>query len=225
MDLFANQQAKVQEIIKDAYLLKGFALANQTQLLADLSQVIEAAAFRHMVTPGGFSMSVAMTNCGTYGWVTDRKGYRYTTHDPISHQPWPAMPACFKQLAQLAATEAGFKHFVPDACLINQYKIGARMTLHQDKNEQDFSQPIVSVSLGLPAIFQLGGFERTDKVIKILLQHGDIVVWGGSSRLRFHGILPVKASQNIGLDAEPKIANSDYLQQFRVNLTFRQAAK
>lgn len=217
MDLFANQQPATQEIVKDAYVLKSFALSNQAQILADLAQVIEAAPFRHMLTPGGFTMSVAMSNCGDLGWVTDRKGYRYTKHDPLSNQPWPKMPVSFKQLAQQAAGDAGFDDFVPDACLINQYEIGARMSLHQDKNELDFNQPIVSVSLGLPATFQFGGFERADKTIKLLLEHGDVVVWGGESRLRFHGILPVKTSL--------KSVQSDYMERYRVNLTFRKAGE
>ena len=215
MDLFANvlpeKQKAVQEIAKDAYLLKGFVLPNQADLMANLSQLTEAAPFRHMVTPGGFTMSVAMTNCGELGWVTDRKGYRYTAQDPLTNQPWPAMPASFQLLAHQAACEAGFDNFVPDACLINQYKIGARMTLHQDKDEQDFSQPIVSVSFGLPATFQFGGFERADKVTKCLLEHGDVVVWGGESRLRFHGVLPLKAGHHLAL------------REYRVNLTFRKA--
>lgn len=211
MDLFDNLMPQKQEIVKDAYLLKGLALQNATELLADVIQITQTAPFRHMVTPGGFAMSVAMTNCGALGWVTDRKGYRYANNDPLTNQPWPEMPASFKQLAQQAASEAGFDNFVPDACLINQYKIGARMTLHQDKDEQDFSQPIVSVSLGLPATFQFGGFERADKVTKLLLVHGDVVVWGGESRLRFHGILPLKAGHHPALG------------EFRMNLTFRKA--
>lgn len=215
MDLFGNllpqKEKTVQEIVKDAYLLKSFALQNSHALLADLAQIIQAAPLRHMVTPGGFTMSVAMTNCGDLGWITDRKGYRYAALDPISNQAWPTMPASFMQLAKQAASEAGFNDFAPDACLINQYKIGARMSLHQDKDEQDFSQPIVSVSFGLPATFQFGGFERADKPIKLLLEHGDVVVWGGESRLRFHGILPLKAGHNPDLG------------ETRINLTFRKA--
>ena len=215
MDLFGDllplKQKTVQEIVKDAYLLKGFTLQNESALLADLAQIIQAAPMRHMLTPGGFTMSVAMTNCGDLGWVTDRKGYRYAALNPINNQAWPSMPDSFKQLAAQAATAAGFDYFEPDACLINQYKIGARMSLHQDKDEQDFSQPIVSVSFGLPATFQFGGFERADKPLKLLLEHGDVVVWGGESRLRFHGILPLKA----GIHQE--------LGDVRINLTFRRA--
>lgn len=211
MDLFSDQPT-TQEIVKDAYLLKSFALGNQVQLLADLAQLIEVAPLRNMVTPGGFSMSVAMSNCGDLGWVSDKKGYRYATHDPLNDKPWPAMPNSFRALAQQCANAVGYENFQPDACLINQYKVGARMSLHQDKNELDFSQPIVSVSLGLAAMFQFGGFERADKTIKLLLEHGDVVVWGGESRLRFHGVLPVKASMNAALD-------------YRINLTFRKAGR
>ena len=212
-DLFADIQPKKQAIVKDAYFLTGFALGEQQALLMDLHQIIADAPFRNMVTPGGFTMSVAMTNCGTLGWVTDRTGYRYTAHDPVSDKSWPAIPLSFMQLAQQAASEAGFDDFLPDACLINQYKVGARMSLHQDKNELDFTQPIVSVSLGLPAIFQFGGLKRADKTIRIPLNHGDVVVWGGDSRLRFHGVLPLKADAHI-LPA---------LGEHRINLTFRKA--
>ncbi|MBA3696192.1 MAG: DNA oxidative demethylase AlkB [Methylotenera sp.] len=197
-------------MVKDAYLLKGFALAHEALILGNLGLVLAMAPFRHMVTPGGFTMSVAMTNCGL-GWVTDRKGYRYTDNDPVTNQPWPVIPDSFKELASAAATEAGFMNFEPDACLINRYNIGARMSLHQDKNEQDFSRPIVSVSLGLPAIFQFGGLERTDKTIKIPLRHGDMVVWGGEARLRYHGVLPLKTNYH------PAFGNC------RINLTFRKA--
>jgi len=213
MDLFTSQQPSMQEIVKDAFLLQGFALGKDALMLADLSQVISAAPLRNMVTPGGFTMSVAMTNCGTLGWVTDRTGYRYTAHDPVSGKPWPAMPDSFITLAQQAAGEAGFDDFSPDACLINQYKVGTRMGLHQDKNELDFKQPIVSVSLGLPAVFQFGGFKRADTPIKIPLNHGDVVVWGGESRLRYHGVLPLKA----GTKQVPALG------EHRINLTFRKA--
>jgi alkylated DNA repair protein (DNA oxidative demethylase) len=213
MDLFASQQPSKQKIVTDAFLLQGFALSKEPLLLADLSLVISTAPLRHMVTPGGFTMSVAMTNCGTLGWVTDRTGYRYTTLDPVSAKPWPAMPDSFIALAQRAAGEAGFDGFLPDACLINQYKVGARMSLHQDKNELDFKQPIVSVSLGLPAVFQFGGLARADKTIRIPLNHGDVVVWGGESRLRYHGVLPLKADTQI----------VPALGEHRINLTFRKA--
>ena len=156
-------------------------------------------------------MSVAMTNCGKLGWVSDKKGYRYVALNPSTGALWQAMPMSFLQLAKNAAAEAGYANFVPDACLINQYAIGARMSLHQDKDEQDFSQPIVSVSLGCAARFLFGGLKRSDKPSKILLQHGDVVVWGGKSRLNYHGVMPLQANNHEALGA------------CRFNLTFRKA--
>lgn len=164
-----------------------------------------------MQTPGSYTMSVAMTNCGTAGWITDRKGYRYSTTDPLSGQAWPAMPADFRRLAQAAALAAGFPAFQPDACLINRYPVGAKMALHQDRDERDLTAPIVSVSLGVPATFLWGGLQRSDKAVKVPLLHGDVVVWGGAARLVFHGIAPLKAAQHPRLGEE------------RINLTFRQA--
>jgi DNA oxidative demethylase len=187
--------------------------------LQDIARVIAQAPLRHMMTPMGFSMSAAMTNCGALGWVSDRKGYRYDAIDPNTNQPWPAMPDSFMALAKHAALLAGFKGFEPDACLINQYKVGASMGLHQDKNEVDFSQPIVSVSLGLSALFLFGGLQRNAKPLKVPLAHGDVLVWGGKSRLNFHGILPVKASQHSTHNAKL----GDCFHQHRINLTFRKA--
>ena len=211
MDLFDNTAEQVLHIAEGAILLRGFALPNETQILADLNLVLSQSPLRQMVTPGGFTMSVAMTNCGDLGWVSDKKGYRYNALDPSTGEPWQAMPASFLQLANNAAAEAGYANFVPDACLINQYKPAARMGLHQDKDEQDFSQPIVSVSLGITAVFQFGGLKRSDKPSKILLQHGDIVVWGGKSRLNYHGIMPLPANTHAAFGA------------YRFNLTFRKA--
>jgi alkylated DNA repair protein (DNA oxidative demethylase) len=201
-----------EQIANGAYLLRGFALDNVASLLDDVARIETAAAFRHLETPGGFRMSVAMTNCGALGWVSDRRGYRYTTHDPLSGQSWPRMSAVFLMLAEGAAKAAGFENFQPDACLINRYLPGARLTLHQDKDENDFSAPIVSVSLGLPAIFLFGGNDRKDKQCRIPLQHGDVVVWGGPARLFHHGVLPLKHG------------NHPVLGRQRVNLTFRRAA-
>jgi alkylated DNA repair protein (DNA oxidative demethylase) len=192
-------------------LLQGFALPLEEALLAGIQLVVQAAPFRHMVTPGGFTMSVALTNCGTFGWVSDRRGYRYQTEDPETEQPWPAMPDAFMDLAQRAAVAAGFPAFVPDACLINRYAPGARLSLHQDKNETDLSAPIVSVSLGVPATFLFGGLERTDPQEKIPLHHGDVAVWGGKTRLAYHGIMPLKEGQHPRLGA------------YRINMTFRRA--
>ena len=201
-----------QERITDgAYLLRGFALDNVSALLAEIEQIETAAAFRHLETPGGFRMSVAMTNSGSVGWVSDRHGYRYTLHDPLSGQPWPPMPAVFSALAERAARAAGFDGFKPDACLINRYVPGARLTLHQDKDENDFKAPIVSVSLGLPAAFLFGGNARKDKQRRIPLEHGDVVVWGGPARLYHHGVAPLKDGHHPVLGRQ------------RINLTFRRA--
>ncbi|MES2546889.1 MAG: DNA oxidative demethylase AlkB [Pseudomonadota bacterium] len=218
-DLFADQQPSVQALVEDTYLLKGFALQHDAAILAGLAQVVELAPLRNSVTPGGFKMSVAMSNCGDLGWVTDTKGYRYTIQDPLSGKPWPAMPAAFKLLAQQAAKTVGYEHFEPDACLINQYKVGASMGLHQDKNETDFNQPIVSISLGLPAVFLFGGSLRSDKPLKVPLAHGDVVVWGGKARLNFHGISPVKAHPHSMMDARL----DGHLNKHRFNLTLRKA--
>ncbi len=199
------------EVGAGAVLLREFAVAEDVALWAAVTAVARAAPFRHMVTPGGFRMSVAMTNCGALGWVTDRTGYRYTACDPESGLAWPEMPDVFRELATRAADAAGFAGFAPDACLVNRYEPGAKMSLHQDKNEVDYSQPIVSVSLGLPAVFLFGGMERADKAARVKLHHGDVVVWGGEARLRFHGILPLKAGEHPVTGA------------CRVNLTFRVA--
>jgi alkylated DNA repair protein (DNA oxidative demethylase) len=164
-------------------ILNGFAHGVEAELVSAFNAVVERAPLRHMVTPGGFRMSVAMTNCGNLGWVTDRKGYRYDEIDPETGLQWPAMPPVFARLAAGAAPEAGYSLFLPDACLINWYEPGVRLSLHQDKNERDFDQPIVSVSLGLPAIFQFGGLERSDTTIRIPLIHNDVIVCVGESDL------------------------------------------
>lgn len=194
-----------------AVLLRSFARPVENELLAALREIEARAPFRRMFTPGGHQMSVAMTNCGEAGWVTDRRGYRYDGIDPESGEAWPAMPPMFRELAGSAASEAGFAGFAPDACLINRYEPGARMSLHQDRDEKDFSAPIVSVSLGLPAIFLFGGPKRSDKPQRYRLEHGDVVVWGGPSRLFFHGVAPLA-------DGEHPV-----LGRRRINLTFRKA--
>jgi alkylated DNA repair protein (DNA oxidative demethylase) len=212
-DLFDKTLPKREQFAPGAMLLRGFASRFDSAYLTTLNEVIAAAPLRHMTTPGGFRMSVAMTNCGTLGWVTDRSGYRYTTTDPESGLPWPPMPDGFKDLAVSASEEAGFSHFMPDACLINRYPPGAKMALHQDKDELTLEQPVVSLSLGIPAIFLFGGLERKDKPIRMPLTHGDVVVWGGPARLRYHGILPIKANEH------PLIG------PYRINITFRKAGK
>lgn len=211
-DLFADDRRSWREQLgPGAVVLRGFALPDAAALFAALHDITSAAPFRHMLTPGGFRMSVAMTNCGACGWVSDRSGYRYDALDPDSGQPWPAMPAAFLRLAQQAAASAGFAAFEPDACLINRYQPGAKMSLHQDRDERDFGQPIVSVSLGLPAIFLFGGAQRKDQPQRIPLAHGDVVVWGGPARLRYHGVLPLKEGDH------PLTGG------YRINLTFRTA--
>jgi len=200
-----------ERIAEGAILLRGFARAFEHDLLPALQAVIEQAPFRHMQTPGGHQMSVAMTNCGHVGWVTDRSGYRYDARDPQSGQTWPAMPEVFLLLARQAAARGRFAGFSPDACLINRYEPGARMSLHQDRDERDFAAPIVSVSLGLPAIFLFGGAKRSDKPQRHRLRHGDVVVWGGPSRLFYHGVAPLA-------DGEHAL-----LGRARINLTFRRA--
>jgi alkylated DNA repair protein (DNA oxidative demethylase) len=209
-DLFDTPPSE-EQLADGAWLLRGFALGDAPILRAEVERIATMAPFRHLTTPGGFRMSVAMTNCGTLGWVSDRHGYRYTTHDPLSAQSWPPMPATFSALADSAARKAGFAGFAPDACLINRYEPGARLTLHQDKDESDFGAPIVSVSLGLPGIFLFGGNLRKEKQRRIPLQHGDVVVWGGLARLFHHGVLPLKDGHHPDLGRQ------------RINLTFRRA--
>jgi alkylated DNA repair protein (DNA oxidative demethylase) len=191
--------------------LPAFAVPVEQELLAAINAVATAAPFRHMLTPGGQHMSAAMTNCGEVGWVTDRRGYRYDRLDPQTGQPWPPLPACLTQLAGRAAAEAGFASFRPDVCLINRYEPGARMSLHQDRDERDFSAPIVSVSLGLGATFLFGGLKRTDRPHRLPLVHGDVLVWGGPTRLNFHGIAPVMEG------CHPAVGRR------RLNLTMRKA--
>jgi DNA oxidative demethylase len=211
-DLFASVpdvRASQEEMAEGAVLLRGFVGASEAELLVELRNIVAQAPFRRMITPGGHQMSVAMTNSGSAGWVTDHSGYRYSTEDPETGRPWPAMPPLLRDLAGRAAKRAGFAPFSPDVCLINRYVPGARMSLHQDKDELDFSAPIVSVSLGLPAIFLFGGLKRSDKPARYRLEHGDVAVWGGPSRLFFHGVAPLA-------DGEHPLMGRQ-----RLNLTFR----
>ena len=212
-DLLAGLEPRTwsERLGAGALLLRGFALAEADALLAAIEVVVAAAPLRRMTTPGGLPMSVAMSNCGAVGWVSDQAGYRYVAIDPHSGRPWPPLPAVFLRLAGAAAAEAGFAGFVPDACLINRYAVGARMSLHQDRDERDFSQPIVSLSLGLPAVFLFGGLKRSEPARRVPLTHGDVLVWGGPDRLRYHGVLAVKAGEH------PQVGDC------RLNLTFRKA--
>ena len=209
-ELFEDEVRDVP-LAPGAMVLGGFARRFEGPLVTALQRVVELAPFRHMITPGGHRMSIAMTNCGLAGWVTDRTGYRYDGRDPESGHHWPPMPDVFADLAVQAAARAGFDGFVPDACLVNRYEPGARLSLHQDKNERDFDAPIVSVSLGLPAVFLFGGSSRADTPRRVRLAHRDVVVWGGPARLRYHGVMPLEEGQH------PVMGGC------RINLTFRKA--
>jgi alkylated DNA repair protein (DNA oxidative demethylase) len=206
------EPVRCDQIAPGAFVLRGLALEDEANMMAAIQTVAERAPFRHMITPGGFRMSVAMTNCGAFGWVTDRHGYRYDDHDPESDLPWPEMPQAFLDLAARAARKAGYPGFVPDACLINRYRSGSRLSLHQDRDERDFDAPIVSASFGLPAIFLFGGDQRSAKAGRHKLFHGDVAVWGGPSRMAFHGIGPLR-------DGDHPLTGP-----FRFNLTLRKAS-
>lgn len=211
LDLFADAEPWQEPLAAGATILRRFALADADALLAGINAVASASPFRQMITPGGYTMSVAMTNCGRLGWTTDARGYRYASVDPLTDKPWPAMPQAFAALCQQASAAAGYSDFQPDACLINRYQPGAKLSLHQDKDEPDLGAPIVSVSLGLPAVFQFGGSRRSDPLKRLLLEHGDVVVWGGPSRLFYHGVQPLKPGQHPATG------------ECRYNLTFRRA--
>lgn len=209
--MFFAAESIPQLFAADAWVLRGRATSSAERLITDLERIASVSPWRRVVTPGGKPMSVDMTNCGACGWVSDRRGYRYENSDPVTEAPWPAMPESFRTLAIGAAHEAGFAHFDPDACLVNRYVPGAKMALHQDRDERDMSQPIVSVSLGLPITFMFGGPMRSDPTTKVTLEHGDVVVWGASSRLFFHGVGTLRSGLH------PLTGAS------RINLTFRRA--
>jgi alkylated DNA repair protein (DNA oxidative demethylase) len=212
-DLFAaiEQPRSTQVLGERAAVLRAYATSRAPALLAAVADVTESAPFRFLETPGGYRMSVAMTNCGSLGWVSDRSGYRYDTVDPLSGRRWPGMPEVLLDLAIEAAAELGFRGFAPDACLINRYEPGARLSLHRDQDEGDLVAPIVSVSIGLPAMFLWGGLQRADRYQRIALQHGDVVVWGGPNRMYYHGVAPLKQGEH------------PLSGRCRVNLTFRKA--
>lgn len=199
-----------RETIADgAVLLRGFVRPFEAELIPALRVVVKQAPFRHLITPGGHRMSVAMTNCGSVGWVSDPSGYRYDPIDPDTGQPWPEMPEVLRRIAADAADEAGFSGFAPEACLINRYVPGAKLSLHQDKDELDYDAPIVSISLGLPAVFLFGGLKRSDTPRRYRLEHGDVAVWGGPSRLFYHGVAALADGEHSVLGRQ------------RINLTFR----
>jgi alkylated DNA repair protein (DNA oxidative demethylase) len=214
-DLFEHEHVKHgthEHYFSRVDVFRGLASVEAENIINVIKKtVLKTSPFRFMLTPGGRKMSASITNCGQVGWVSDQQGYRYSQSDPYTHTAWPSMPECLRDLAQRAALLAGFENFNPDSCIINKYAIGSKMSLHQDKDEQDFTQPIVSISLGIPAVFEVGGFKRTDKVKRIALFHGDVVVWGGEDRLRFHGILPIKENTH------------PVLKHTRLNITLRHA--
>ncbi len=212
LNLFSEEESlQPLPLGPQAVLLRGFALPLVPEILPALDAVTKTSPFRQMLTPGGRKMSVALSNCGRLGWVSDVHGYRYARADPLTGAPWPIMPDCFVRLARSAAEKAGFPGFEPDACLVNRYLPGARMGLHQDRNERDLGAPIVSVSLGMSATFLFGGLRRNEPAGRAVLHHGDVVVWGGVDRLRYHGILPIKGPPH------------PLLGQQRINFTFRKA--
>ncbi|HEX2013121.1 MAG TPA: DNA oxidative demethylase AlkB [Roseateles sp.] len=211
LELFPPEPGQRQDLAPGAFLLPGFALAEADALLDAAEAVFAAAPPRRWLTPGGKRMAVAMSNCGELGWISDSRGYRYGGIDPDSGRPWPPMPPLLRSLATRAAAACGFAGFTPDACLLNRYEPGTRLSLHQDKDERDYEQPIVSVSLGLPAIFLFGGLKRADPCLRLALRHGDMLVWGGPARLRYHGVAPLAAGRH------------ERLGELRINLTFRKA--
>ncbi|RTE93850.1 DNA oxidative demethylase AlkB [Bradyrhizobium sp. LVM 105] len=208
-DSIAEAQPSREEIADGAVLLRGFVTPVESELIDAVRAIVAQSPFRRMTTPGGHLMSVAMTNCGERGWIADHTGYRYDPVDPRTGAPWPAMPPVLRDLARRAAEQGGFQDFAPDACLVNRYEPGTRLSLHQDKDELDYSAPIVSVSLGLPATFLFGGMARSDKPRRFRLVHGDVVVWGGASRLAYHGVAPLAEGEHALLGRR------------RINLTFR----
>jgi alkylated DNA repair protein (DNA oxidative demethylase) len=214
LDLFADdapQLTATEQIGPQSFVFRGLALPLIDRLLPALEAVLTRAPFRNMITPGGYTMSVALSSCGQFGWTTDRSGYQYTRLDPHTGQPWPPMPDVFMELAQSAAQAAGFADFIPDACLVNRYIPGAKLALHQDKDERGYEWPVVSVSLGIPAMFLFGGHARSDATQKVPLFHGDVVVWGGEDRLRYHGVMRIKQAEH------PQLGEQ------RINFTFRKA--
>ncbi|HEX7360668.1 MAG TPA: DNA oxidative demethylase AlkB [Bryobacteraceae bacterium] len=209
--LFDDESAPctMERLEEGAVLLRGFAARQASELVEEAERVAGVSSFRQMVTPGGHTMSVAMTNCGRVGWVSDARGYRYDPLDPETSAAWPAMPPAFLRVATAAAEAASFTEYDPDACLINRYSIGAKLSLHQDRDENDHWAPIVSVSLGLPAVFLWGGKRRSDPVRRLRLENGDVAVWGGPARFAYHGIAPLKPGEH-------PLTGS-----VRINLTFR----
>lgn len=199
-------------ISKESFLFKGMLLPEEDNLLQEIKRVLKCNYWREISTPGGKPMSIKITNCGDFGWYSDKNGYRYSQLDPLTGKPWCKIPDLLKYFAQTAADMSGYSNFEPDCCLMNRYEVGSKLSLHQDIDEQDFSQPIVSFSFGLPADFIFGGLSRSDKVKKYTLENGDVFVFGGQDRLRFHGVDKLKSG-----NSSYKVGN------IRINLTFRKS--
>jgi DNA oxidative demethylase len=212
-DLFAEVTPLIEteKLADGVFLFRNLAAESAPSIVQMVSRITKVSPFRHMITPGGYRMSVAMTNCGRVGWITDRHGYRYAPMDPETGGPWPPIPELFRRLAETAGARAGFAGFKPDSCLVNRYEPGAKLSLHQDRNEESYEHPIVSVSIGLPARFLFGGLTRNERSRRIQLKNGDVIVWGGPSRLAFHGV--------------DTLADGDHplTGRCRLNLTFRTA--
>ncbi|THJ30850.1 DNA oxidative demethylase AlkB [Lampropedia aestuarii] len=211
-DLFADSPEEQRVALgPQAVVLRQKASPLAAELVARIEDVLQHSPLYQMATPGGKPLSVRTTSCGTHGWSSDPTGYSYVRHHPLTDQAWPEIPAAWSALATEAAQEAGFAQFAPDTCLINQYGLDSKMALHQDRSEQDLRQPVVSISLGMSALFLWGGMQRSDKPAHVLLHHGDMVVWGGVDRLRFHGIKHLTGAPHPQLGA------------MRYNLTLRRA--
>ncbi|MEX0300699.1 MAG: DNA oxidative demethylase AlkB [Kordiimonas sp.] len=208
-DLFEGLRPSVEHVAEGIVLFPQHV--DTVPLLAEIDKIAKQSPFRHMQTPGGRRMSVAMTNCGRYGWTSGKSGYQYSSTDPLSGAQWPSLPASFQSLAHSAAAKAGFNDFIPDSCLINWYEPGTKLTPHQDRDEADMRWPIVSVSLGISAMFQFFGNERGGQAKNLLLQDGDVLVWGGRARLYYHGVKKLEK------------ATDDRIGALRYNLTFRKA--
>ncbi len=164
----------------------------QSDLVVEVERIIEAAPLFTPVTPGGQPFSVRMTNCGPLGWMSDRAGYRYQAHHPVTGQPWPAIPKILLDLWSELVDPA----VPPEACLINLYGPTARMGLHQDRDEADFGFGVLSVSLGDTAVFRIGGTTRGGKTRSVRLASGDVCLLAGEDRLAFHGIDRVLAGSS-----------------------------
>jgi len=210
MNLFSQLVAEPthEEIFPGAVLMRSLALPQDNEFFTAAEAIIAARPLHHTTTPSGLPMGVMVTDCG------DSRAFanRWDTANPERMRLWPPMPPLLRDFAIRCAVRSGFPQFRPDACHINRYQAGTKLGLHQDRHECDWTQPIVSLSFGLECIFLLGGLQRTDKPRRILLEHGDVIVWGGPSRMRFHGVQPLKPGHH------------PLTGPYRYNLTFRKIA-